>query len=69
MPCDQFPIKTPEDLYAHWEEFRDYMHHERTYEKTEPKHPQKFSRDATNHRIRGAEIFVQFLCGEPIEKR
>lgn len=68
MSSDRFPIKTPQDLYGLWEEFRDYMHHERVYEKSEPEHPQKFSRDAANHRIRGAKLFVQFLCGEPIEK-
>lgn len=69
MPHNHFPITTPAELYALWEEFQDYMRHERMYKKTEPEHPQKFSQDAANHRIRGAKLFVQYLCGEPVEKQ
>ena len=69
----RLPILNSDELNHHFEAFKEYMRSERTYEgpqdKTDKRQKGKFSRDGANHRIRGAEMFVEFLRGTVPEKK
>ena len=51
------------------EEFGEYMKNHMMAEKTGSPDPKKFRPDSVNHRVRGAELFVDFLSGKPIKKK
>lgn len=66
---NRFPIKTREEMEKLLEEFGEYMKNHMMAEKTGSPDPKKFRPDSVNHRVRGAELFVDFLSGEPIKKK
>ena len=69
MLRNRLPIQTSEQLWGLWEEFKEHMKEKMTGDPSGPIHPEKFRPDSTRHRVKGAELFVEFLCGKPLKKR
>ena len=69
MLRNRLPVQTSGQLWELWEEFKEYMEENMTGDPSGPIHPEKFRPDSTRHRVKGAELFVQFLCGKPLKKQ